>query len=161
MRRKVGSLAFFIAFVMATVWFSGGIVPVLSDLKKTAVAATESDEDLTITDDLNDIIIHNTSYKKVRMGPVLFTHTKHANEYGVSCWECHHEYDDKKNLWTPLGDTMNCVECHDPSEVQDDAPRLQTAYHLNCKGCHKQLALEHKKTGAFRKCLKCHARKEE
>ena len=110
--------------------------------------------------DRNDIILENLGYKKDRRGPVRLTHTKHALDYGVSCWDCHHEYDDaKNNIWSPLGTTQKCNECHDPLEVQDNAMKLQTAYHMNCKGCHKELAEQNEKTGAFRKCLKCHEKR--
>ena len=164
MKRKVGSLAFFGALLVTVLWFSGGIIPAVYDLGKPAEAvADDSEKDVAVdeSDEANVIVIDNEDYKKNRQGRVIFTHTKHARDYNVSCWECHHEYDEKINLWTPLSDTMNCLECHDPIEKQDEAVRLQTAYHLNCKGCHKKLAQEKKKTGPYRKCLKCHEKKTE
>ena len=123
-------------------------------LAQTEVKAPEV---ATSEKDLHDITVENTGYKKDRRGPVMLTHTKHALDYGVSCWDCHHVYeDDKKNIYSPLETTQKCNECHDPLKVQDEAMKLQTAYHKNCKGCHKELAVKNEKTGAFRKCLKCH-----
>ena len=127
--------------------------PTMAQNAGDAPGAVESEKDL------NDIILENPGYKKDRRGSVKLTHTKHSLDYGVSCWDCHHVYeedDDKKNIWSPLGTTQKCNECHDPLKVQDEAMKLQTAYHKNCKGCHKELAEKNEKTGAFRKCLKCH-----
>ena len=127
------------------------------DGRSLAQNATIAPGGFTISANLNVIVVDSPGYKKNRRGPVKLSHTKHALDYGVSCWECHHDYkDDKINTWSPLGETQACIECHDPLEVQDKAMRLQTAYHLNCKGCHKELAIEHKKTGAYRECLECH-----
>jgi len=161
MKRNVGSLAFFIALLMTMVWVSGEIIPAVNDQGKRAEAATDDSGNDEESDETNVIIINNEDYKKDRKGSVKLSHTKHAKDYNVSCWECHHEYDEKINLWTPLSETMNCLECHDPIDVQDEAMRLQTAYHLNCKGCHKKLAQEKKTTGPYRKCLKCHEKKTE
>jgi hypothetical protein len=132
--------------------------------KRQTMAQTEvkAPEAATSEKDLHDIMVENTGYKKDRRGAVLLTHTKHSLDYGVSCWDCHHVYedyeviDDKKNLYSPLETTQKCNECHDPLKVIDTAMKLQTAYHMNCKGCHKELAIKNEKTGAFRKCLKCH-----
>ena len=130
MKRNVGSLAFFGALLVTMLWFSGGIIPAIYDLGKPAeAAADDSEKDMAVdeSDESNVIVIDNEDYEKNRQGRVVFTHTKHAKDYNVSCWDCHHEYDDKKNLWTPLGETLACGDCHDPSEVQEEAVRLQTA----------------------------------
>ena len=153
--------AFMKVGLMAVIGLTGVVLMFAGAGRSMAQNATDAEEGFTISKDFNEIIVDNSGYKEKRRGPVKLSHTKHAKEYGVSCWECHHEYvDDKKNIWSPLGDTQACVECHDPLEVQDDAMRLQTAYHINCKGCHKELAIEHKKTGAYRECLKCHEKVE-
>lgn len=147
--------------LMVVIGIAGVIVMVAGDGRSIAQNATEAEQGFTISKDLNEIVVDNSGYKKDRRGPVKLSHTKHALDYGVSCWECHHEYKvDKDNIWSPLGNTQACIECHDPLKVQDKAMRLQTAYHQNCKGCHKELAIEHKKTGAYRKCLECHEKVE-
>jgi hypothetical protein len=139
-----------------------GIFLAISVSQTMAQTEVKVPEAVTSEKDLNDISVENTGYKKDRRGPVMLTHTKHSLDYGVSCWDCHHIYEEyeeeenKKNTWSPLGTTQKCNECHDPVKVQDKAMKLQTAYHMNCKGCHKELAEKNEKTGAFRKCLKCH-----
>jgi len=131
----------------------------LANSERSTIAQAEASEtkDLRGGKDLNNIILDNAGYKKNRQGPVKLSHTKHVLDYGVSCWDCHHEYDDdKNNKWSPLGTTQKCNECHDPQKAQDKAMKLQTAFHMNCKGCHKELAEKNEKAGAFKKCLKCH-----
>jgi hypothetical protein len=105
---------------------------------------------------LDVIIIDNEDYESDRKGIVTFTHRKHALDYKVSCWECHHEYVDGKNIWSPWEETVTCGACHDPEEKYDNPILLQKAYHFNCKNCHKSLAKEKKKTGPYRKCYGCH-----
>lgn len=153
------SSAFMKLGLMAVIGIAWVIVMVAGHGRSIAQNETEAEEGVTISEDFNDIVLNNSGYKKDRRGPVMLTHTKHSLDYGVSCWDCHHVYeynDDKKNTYSPLSTTQKCNECHDPLKVQDKAMRLQTAYHMNCKGCHKELAIKNEKTGAFRKCLKCH-----
>jgi hypothetical protein len=102
------------------------------------------------------LTLNNKAYKSDRKGPVTFTHRKHAMEYRVSCWDCHHEYKDGKNVWSPWGETQQCVQCHDPGKSQDKVVNLQKAYHVNCKTCHQNLAAQKKKAGPHKKCLGCH-----
>jgi hypothetical protein len=119
--------------------------------------ASESEEE----QEFDVIIINYDGYKKNRKGPVKFTHKKHARDYGISCWNCHHSYEDddkeKPNLYSPWsGETDTCDTCHDPQETDMTDIKLQRAFHMNCKGCHKSLAQQKKKTGEFRKCTGCH-----
>ncbi|MBW2129360.1 MAG: cytochrome c3 family protein [Deltaproteobacteria bacterium] len=107
------------------------------------------------------IVIDNPDYDRDRKGPVIFSHRKHALDYKILCWDCHHEYNSEGvNEWSPWADeTQQCKECHDANEEIDDVMKLQTAYHINCKNCHKTMAKEGKKTGPYRKCLECHEKK--
>jgi hypothetical protein len=102
------------------------------------------------------LTLDNKAYKADRKGPVTFTHRKHAMEYRVSCWDCHHEYKDGKNVWSAWGETQKCSKCHDPEKSQDKVANLQKAFHMNCKTCHQNLAAQKKKTGPYKKCLGCH-----
>lgn len=108
---------------------------------------------------LDVIVIDNSGYKSDRKGPVTFTHRKHALDYKVSCWDCHHEFKDGKNVWAPWENTSPCSECHDPVKTQDKVWNLQKAFHVNCKNCHQDLAAKKMKTGPYKKCFGCH--KEE
>ena len=145
--------AMFKACLFIMICLSGG--GLLAFGERSTMAQTEVNQ--PELEDLNNIILDNPGYEKNRRGPVKLSHTKHALDYGVSCWDCHHDYvEGKKNIWSPLGTTKKCSECHDPQNVQDKAMKLQTAFHMNCKGCHKELAEQNEKAGAFKKCLKCH-----
>lgn len=109
---------------------------------------------------LNVILLNNQGYKKKRKGPVEFTHKKHVYQYRLFCWDCHHDYQDGQNVWVPWGETKRCDQCHDPRKKEPNEIMLQKAFHYQCKGCHKKLAKEHKKTGAYRKCGGCHLKKD-
>ena len=113
------------------------------------------------SDSLDVIVINNDIYEKDRKGPVYFEHKKHARDYDVSCWDCHHDYDNNgENLWSPWEETQKCMECHDPDEEYDNIPKLQTAYHVNCKNCHKEKAIFGDDPLAYRKCTTCHEKAE-
>jgi hypothetical protein len=121
-------------------------------------AETQQDEKRSASQGLDVIIIDNEGYKKDRRGPVEFSHKKHAREYNLLCWECHHEYEGGENIWAPWDETRKCRQCHDPVKSEPNEIKLQKAYHLNCKGCHMGLAEAAQKAGAFKKCNGCHAK---
>ena len=109
---------------------------------------------------LNVILLNNQAYKKKRKGPVEFTHKKHAYDYRLFCWDCHHEYKDGQNIWVPWGETKECSQCHDPKKKEPNKIMLQKAFHFECKGCHKQMEKIGRKAGAYDKCGGCHMKKE-
>jgi hypothetical protein len=65
--------------------------------------------------------LNNKGYDQDKRGPVNFTHKKHAEDYQVACAECHHEYENGKNVWKETDPVKKCVECHDPVEKKGDA----------------------------------------
>ena len=108
-----------------------------------------------------EIIFDSDVYKSNRKGPVTFSHMNHAEDYELSCSECHHEYQDGKNIWEEGDAVKKCSSCHDPSKRQGNARKLSVAYHKNCKGCHKRLVKEQGSTDApYKKCYDCHALKK-
>ncbi|RLB44209.1 MAG: hypothetical protein DRH12_00765 [Deltaproteobacteria bacterium] len=107
------------------------------------------------------ICIQNTGYKADKKGPVTFSHKKHHDDYGIACTECHHNYQNGKNVWKEGDPVKHCKDCHNPLKKQGKVLKLQNAYHKNCKTCHKKLAKEGKKTGPYKKCSKCHAKKKK
>ncbi|MBN2031837.1 MAG: cytochrome c3 family protein [Deltaproteobacteria bacterium] len=102
------------------------------------------------------IVISNKGYDQDRRGPVNFTHRKHSEEYKVACTECHHEYQEDKNVWKDTDPVRKCVECHDPVGKKGNVDRLQNAFHNNCHGCHKEMK---GKEAPYRKCTDCHEKK--
>jgi hypothetical protein len=109
--------------------------------------------------DVDDIIIDNKDgYERARQGPVPLTHKAHVEDYGVSCMECHHVYEDGKNVWKEGDPVQKCSECHDYNEDRGNAKKLQTAFHANCQGCHREVAKDGNENAPTRKCTDCHKR---
>ena len=107
-----------------------------------------------------EITIDNEDYRQNRKGVVTFSHLAHAEDYEVACNECHHDYEDGKNVWEE-GDPVNkCSECHDPVVSDGNLKKLMLAYHTNCVGCHKKLVKEGTSEEApYKKCYECHEKK--
>jgi hypothetical protein len=47
-----------------------------------------------------------------------------------------------------------CSSCHDPEKKQENADKLNLAFHKNCQTCHKELK---GKEAPWKKCADCHA----
>jgi len=111
---------------------------------------------LTAAEVADEIVIENEGYKRDMKGPVKLSHKKHSTDYGAACTDCHHEYEGGKNVWEEGQPVKKCIECHDPQKTEGDVKKLMTAYHDNCKDCHK----EHPDTNApYKKCNDCHEKK--
>jgi hypothetical protein len=114
---------------------------------------TESEQAAQVIADV--VIIENQGYEQDRKGPVKFNHLKHNKEYKASCVECHHLYQDGRNIWKEGDHVDKCVDCHDPAEEKEQAIRLQSAFHNNCRGCHTEMNKQGKKA-PDKKCNDCH-----
>lgn len=156
MRRKPLWAALFLGLLM--------LIAVAMDLPShvqwgPAFAGAEKAKNPASSSNLDVIIINNDDYPVTRRGPVAFTHLKHAREYGISCWDCHHEFEDNVNVWVPWGYTGRCSDCHDPFG-DEEMYGLQKAFHVNCRGCHQAMVEQDKKTGPHRGCFGCHEREQ-
>lgn len=115
-------------------------------------------------------ILQDPGYKKPKkrapkFKPVEFTHKKHAEDYKISCGECHHDKDNKPLDLKMGDDVQKCSECHNKfkkdKENRKDIMVHENAMHGNCVECHKEL---NKKAGdpkglkgpAPASCGKCH-----
>ena len=116
---------------------------------------------LVAADVPDEITIQNTGYKRDKKGPVHFSHKKHHADYKLACTECHHNYENGKNVWKEGDPVKPCKQCHNPLKKQGKVPKLQIAYHKNCKNCHKHLAKAGKKAGPYKKCSQCHQKKKK
>ncbi|HET9390624.1 MAG TPA: cytochrome c3 family protein [Steroidobacteraceae bacterium] len=77
--------------------------------------------------------------------PVHFPHELHMS---VNCVTCHHNFRDGTG-------TANCIDCHRSSRA--DLPHSSEAtFHIFCRQCHHDLALEGRKHGPTRNCQMCH-----
>jgi len=110
---------------------------------------------LTAAEAPDNIAISNKGYAKDTKGAVTLSHAKHSKEYKAACTDCHHEYKDGKNTFKEGDAVKKCITCHDPEKKQDKVDKLQTAFHNNCKECHKKSG---KDTAPSTKCNDCHAK---
>lgn len=115
---------------------------------------------------------HEEAFEQHRMGIVEFTHTKHVEEYGASCGECHHD-----ETGTPTDDITcdddiaSCIDCHskpgqprvDRTLPEEERLELEREYflgaiHQNCTECHKEHNQEVGEAAAPVACAACHPR---
>lgn len=107
------------------------------------------------------IEIYSTAYEEHKRGPVKLGHLKHFAEYNAACTDCHHDYQDGINIWTPSDPVQSCASCHDPEGTKGEVKKLQTAYHTNCKNCHREMVEAEKSEDApYKTCSGCHEEKE-
>ena len=128
----------------------------LTILTLTIIGIFLSSGILTASDVAETIVINGENYKKDIKGPVNFNHVKHNKEYNVACIDCHHEYVDGNNTWKEGAPVKKCMECHDPAKSEGNVKKLMTAYHNNCKNCHKEAAKAEGKEAPYQKCEGCH-----
>ena len=108
----------------------------------------------------DEIMIENTGYKADKKGPVKLHHKKHAEVYKVDCLECHHKYENGKNVLKKGDPIEKCSKCHSPLKKEGKALKLNLAYHKNCKDCHKKVVeKDSTKKAPFKKCNDCHEKK--
>ena len=95
--------------------------------------------------------IKDPLFRKYKKAPVTFTHQKHSENYRLACTECHHVYKDGRNVFRAGDKVEPCAKCHtNPKKSQGGMLSLYSAYHNNCRDCHKQA-----KRGPL-KCNDCH-----
>jgi len=90
-----------------------------------------------------------------KLGKVTFKHAEHAGRIG-DCTTCHHKVE---------GDAVPqaCSACHMPKEIKDEAPKLKTAVHDNCQGCHQEKLDAGEEAGPVKgakECKKCHIKEK-
>ncbi|MBL0714904.1 MAG: cytochrome c3 family protein [Desulfosarcina sp.] len=161
MDRKAFWNVLFLSVLIALVFTGWQIVTVEAGSPQAAGISSGDIGENSDPRNLDLILLNNQGYKKKRKGPVEFTHKKHAYQYKLFCWGCHHDYKDGQNVWVPWGETKRCNQCHDPKNKEHNKIMLQKAFHYQCKGCHKDLAKKKMKTGAYRKCGGCHLKMEK
>ncbi len=117
------------------------------------------------------ITLKATLWSEHTKSPVTFSHKKHSAEYKVACSECHHKYEDGKNVWNEGDPIQKCQECHTEPTIKGEkqlAPEkqklnLKLAFHNNCQGCHKKLKMKDREKYADipTTCTECHPPKKE
>jgi len=110
------------------------------------------------------ITIYAKLFKKHTKGPVKLTHDKHSKDYKIACNECHHVYENGKNVWKEGKDVDKCEVCHNEPTVKREKTlppdlqkkNLKMAFHNNCRACHKKIKKENPAIKAPTKCNECH-----
>lgn len=86
---------------------------------------------------------------KTNAGKVLFTHNNHSADYGASCADCHHHYEEDESS------VKSCSECHE-KEISQNVPK-------SCLDCHEPSGPHHdpeEREGEYT-CADCHAKQGE
>ena len=171
-------------FLLITGSFIVSNSPIYADDEKESeviVIAQNADDEIMTEEmaqkirDLEVITIENKDYKKDRKGPAKFEHVKHAREYKISCWECHHEYkEDQQNEETlatveeqveetePVEEVLEVEDAADAEDVEDLAQAeegAQTGEDLKSEQpLPKELTAQNiwSPWGITKKCSECH-----
>ena len=88
---------------------------------------------------------------ETKLGTVTFLHRMHADLSVTECTTCHHTLE--------AGDerVRACHECHGSKD--GEAPRVKTAFHSTCIGCHEYTVAHGEEAGPLeKKCKLCHVK---
>jgi hypothetical protein len=115
-----------------------------------------------------EIVILSPLWKDHTRPGVGFTHENHEKKYKIACDECHHVYENGKNVWKEGMPVLKCEVCHNEGTVKGETKlppdvkkkNLKLAFHGNCRDCHRKLKRENSESKAPTVCSKCHSRKE-
>ncbi len=109
-------------------------------------------------------------YQSIFTGPIKFLHSKHVEDYGAGCGECHHDGDYEPIESFDPDETYACIECHDEEGLirgpisenkaseSDFIAHRSNVLHIQCIGCHKQFNNSKKVVRAPESCIACHSK---
>ena len=113
--------------------------------------------------------IHQSIYS----GPVKFTHSKHVQDYGAVCGDCHHDRH-AKPIESHDPDTIYaCGECHkregliwgptaeNDTSIKDRLAHRANALHMQCIGCHQMYNNLNRVVRVAESCKTCHAKRTQ
>ncbi len=103
-------------------------------------------------------INNKTIFMRKTRAAVTFPHALHQGLEEFSCLDCHHRYENGKNVREFMdleegNETIRCAYCHRGGK------ELQNAYHSQCIGCHERSVRQGKPSGP-RLCGECHSWKK-
>lgn len=134
-----------------------------------SVEATSGDISKTADDTSDGVMtIYADLFKEHTKGPVKLNHDKHAKSYSTGCNECHHIYENGKNVWKEGMEVKKCQVCHNEPTVKKEKSlpldlqkkNLKLAFHNNCRTCHRKVRADDPDTTAPTTCSGCHQKKE-
>ena len=146
---------------------SQGVTGTVKVEVKAALAEKKTEQPETIESHpadaalFNVIAIYSDIFTEHKKAPVVLNHKQHFAEYNIACVDCHHVYQDGKNVWVPTAPVKSCDSCHLLEQTEEEVKKLQTAYHNNCKNCHKEQVEAGKSEDApYKSCTGCHRENE-
>ena len=163
---------FFIALMCAAVFFIGCTPE--KDISQNKSNAQQAEETKPVedrkeeSDSSETITIYAQLFTEHTKGPVKFTHDKHGKDYKIACHECHHVYDNGKNVWKEGMDVDKCEVCHNEPTVKREKTlppdlqkkNLKLAFHNNCRVCHRKIKSDNPAVKAPTTCSGCHIKLE-
>ncbi|MEZ5543449.1 MAG: cytochrome c3 family protein [Pseudomonadota bacterium] len=88
---------------------------------------------------------------ETKLGTVTFLHKMHAELSVTECTTCHH------TLQAGDDRVKACHECH--GSADGTAPKVKTAFHSTCVGCHEYTVAHGGEAGPLeKKCKLCHVK---
>ncbi len=136
-------------------WIAGGMMVAFVILVTAWVVMAQQKAPETIT---------IKEFPKPTKGAVTFPHQKHQEENKIACNQCHHRYQDGKNVWKEGDAVEKCGKCHTEMTVEGEKKlppdqqklNLKLAFHNLCQGCHQKVKKENPGTKAALTCNACH-----
>jgi hypothetical protein len=113
------------------------------------------------------------TFRSIYSGPVKFTHSKHVQDYGAVCGDCHHDNDAEPiNSYDPDA-IYACGECHNEkgllrgpiaeNEVSagDRIAHRANSIHMKCFSCHQMYNNLNQVVRVAESCKTCHTRQSQ
>ncbi|MBS3757961.1 MAG: cytochrome c3 family protein [Desulfobacterales bacterium] len=89
----------------------------------------------------------DTKHQPVLGEKGTFSHDAHAQEYGLYCNDCHHNYQQGD-----AGGPQACTDCHQRGMGGGMMPGRKAAFHTQCIGCHNNFGVGPNRAD----CTGCH-----
>lgn len=162
-------------FICTTILLAGCAPDTKEELPQEPSIPTESDKTSShdpakAAEDTSNgtITIYAKLFTEHTKGPVEFTHDNHAKNYSTGCNECHHVYENGKNIWKEGMEVKKCEVCHNEPTVKKEKSlppdlqkkNLKLAFHNNCRACHRKIRADDLETKAPTTCRGCHKKNQ-
>ena len=138
-----------------------------------AAVAQQTVPDVIDFDGATDVVGSGDTYRSIYSGPVKFTHSRHVEDYGAACGDCHHDSDAEPiNSYNPEA-TYVCGECHNEEgllrgpiaenevSVSDRVAHRANVIHLKCIGCHQMYNDLNQVVRVPESCRTCHTKQPQ
>lgn len=160
---------FFVTLICVAVFFVGCAPEKEKDMTEDKSSAQQTGKTKPAEDNKEEassetITIYAKLFTEHTKGPVKFTHETHKKNYKIACNDCHHVYENGKNVWKKGMDVDKCEVCHNEPTVKREKTlppdlqkkNLKLAFHNNCRVCHRKIKSENPDIKAPTTCSGCH-----